>query len=382
MPAPPTWVPMADLEAQYRPIRSEIEVAVAPVVTSQRFVLGPVVEACEASVAAYAGCDFGIGVSSGTDALLVALMAEGIGAGDEVITTSFSFFATAGAIVRLGATPVFADIDPETFNINAHAVELLVTGRTRAIVPVHLYGQMADMRAILETARRHDLVVVEDAAQALGGSRDGVRAGSVGHYGCFSFYPTKNLGGFGDGGMVVTSDHDRAGRVRELRAHGEGAGYIHRVVGGNFRLDALQAAVVSAKLPHLDDWNRARRRNASLYGELLGDFANRHPDLVELPVNRAERHTFHQYVAKVARRDEVRAELAQAGVETGVYYPVPLHLQECFRSLGHNRGDFPAAESAAECVLALPVHPELSHEQVVHVADTLLGALSRQARTR
>ena len=373
---------MIDLEAQYRSIRSEIEAAVAPVVASQRFVLGPVVEACEAAVAAYAGCRFGIGVSSGTDALLVALWPRG----SELATRS-SPHASPSSRLRaqwsaLGATPVFADIDAETFNIDAHAVERLVTKRTRAIVPVHLYGQMADMRAILETARRHDLVVVEDAAQALGGSRDGARAGSVGHYGCFSFYPTKNLGGFGDGGMVVTGDHDSASRVRELRAHGEGAGYIHRVVGGNFRLDALQAAVVNAKLPHLDDWNRARRRNASLYNELLGDFATRHPDLLELPANRAERHTFHQYVAKIARRDEVRAELAQAGVETGVYYPLPLHLQECFRSLGHNKGDFPAAERAAECVLALPVHSELGQEQVVHVADTLLGVLSRQSRTR
>ena len=368
---------MLDLKTQYRSIRAEIEAAVAPVVGSQRFVLGPVVEECEAAVAEYAGSRFGIGVSSGTDALLVALMAEGIGPGDEVITTPFSFFATAGAVVRLGATPVFADIDPATFNIDPSAVERLVTAGTRAIVPVHLYGQMADMGAIMATARRHGLAVVEDAAQALGGARAGARAGSAGHYGCFSFYPTKNLGCFGDGGMVVTSDPERAAMVRELRVHGEGAGYVHRVVGGNFRLDALQAAVVSAKLPRLDGWNRTRLANAGRYDELLGDFSARHPELLELPVNRAQRHVFHHYVARVARRDQVRDELAAAGIETAVHYPVPLHLQECFRALGHARGDFPESELAAKRVLALPVHPELSDRQIVHVADKLRAVLSK-----
>ena len=268
-------VPLLDLTAQYASIRDEIDRALAGVVTSQRFVLGTVVEACEEAVARYTGSTCGIGVSSGTDALLVALMAEGIGPGDEVVTTPYSFFATAGAIARVGATPVFADIDPVTLNLDPAQVAGRITKRTRAIIPVHIFGQMAEMEPIMEIARSRGLVVIEDAAQSIGAEHEGRRAGSIGHYGCFSFFPSKNLGCFGDGGMVVTDDAARADRVRALRVHGEGVRYRHKLVGGNFRLDALQAAVIRAKLPHLDGWTDARRSNAALYTRLLGDFARR-----------------------------------------------------------------------------------------------------------
>ena len=373
-------VPLLDLTAQYASIRGGIEVALAPVVASQRFILGPEVEACEEAVAGYSGCRYGIGVSSGTDALLVTLMAEGIGPGDEVITTPYSFFATAGVIARVGATPVFADIDPVTLNIDPDRIAACVTARTRAIIPVHIFGQMAEMVPIMEIAESHGLVVIEDAAQAIGAEHGGRRAGSTGHYGCFSFFPSKNLGCFGDGGMVVTNDAARADRVRALRVHGEVIKYHHRVVGGNFRLDALQAAVVRAKLPHLDGWSEARRANAARYGRLLREFARQHPRLLRLPATVTDRHVFNQYVVRVTGRDLVRDRLTAAGIGTAIYYPLPLHLQECFSELEYASGDLPESERAAEHALALPVYPELADTQIDHVADILRAALAERAR--
>lgn len=379
-------VPLLDLAAQYASIKLEIDAAIDRVVASQRFVLGPVVEACEEAVAARVGSAHGVGVSSGTDALLVALMAEGIGPGDEVVTTAFSFFATAGAISRVGATPVFVDIDPVTFNIDPTLIEARITARTRAILPVHLFGQMADMDPIMEIARRRGLAVIEDAAQAIGARHGGHSAGTAGHYGCFSFYPTKNLGGYGDGGIVVTDDPVRARKLRALRVHGETTRYHHRIVGGNFRLDALQAAVIHAKLPHLDRWTDARIANAALYRRLLGgpataraesttaqaeDRAAPSPAALVLPRVVTERHVFNQFVVRVANRDRVQARLTAAGIGTAIYYPVPLHLQECFAELGYRPGNLPNAERAAHDVLALPIFPELTADQIRHVARTL-----------
>lgn len=369
-------VPLLDLTAQYGTIRDEIDAALAEVVTSQHFILGAVLEACEDAIARYTGSAFGIGVSSGTDALLVALMAEDIGPGDEVVTTPYSFFATAGVIARVGATPVFVDIDPVTLNLDPGQVADSVTKRTRAIIPVHIFGQMAEMAPIMEIARSHGLVVIEDAAQAIGAEHEGRRAGSIGDYGCFSFFPSKNLGCFGDGGMVVTNDATRAERVRALRVHGEGVKYHHRVVGGNFRLDALQAAVVRAKLPHLDGWSDARRANAALYSHHLGDLADREPSLLTLPGIVTDRHVFNQYLVRVAERDRVREELTTAGIGTAVYYPLPLHLQECFAALGYGRGDLPESERAADRAIALPIYPELTTDQVRTVAGALRDALT------
>ncbi len=367
-------VPLLDLTGQYASIKAEIDAAIARVVASQRFVLGPVVEACEEAVAAYVGSAHGVGVSSGTDALLVALMAEDIGPGDEVVTTPFSFFATAGAIARVGATPVFVDIDPATFNIDPALIEDRITTRTRAILPVHLFGQMADMAPIMEIARRHGLVVIEDAAQAIGARRDGQTAGSAGHYGCFSFFPTKNLGGYGDGGIVVTDDPARADKLLALRVHGETTRYHHRFVGGNFRLDALQAAVIHAKLPHLDRWTDQRIANASLYRGYLGDLATRHPNALTLPRTVTDRHVFNQFVVRLPDRNRTRLRLEAADIGTAIYYPLPLHLQECFAGLGYGPGDLPNSERAAQEVLALPIFPELTAGQIRHVARTLAPA--------
>ena len=375
-----TKVPLLDLTAQYATIRHELDDAVARVVHSQRFVLGPVVEACEEAVAEYAGARFGIGVSSGTDALLLALMAEGIGPGDEVITTPFSFFATAGVIARVGATPVFVDVDPVTLNIDPARVTERITERTRAIIPVHLFGQMAEMAPIMAAARERGIAVIEDAAQAIGARHEGRRAGSVGDYGCFSFFPTKNLGGWGDGGLIVTNDPARADRLRALRVHGETARYHHRFVGGNFRLDALQAAVLRTKLPHLDGWTAARIANAALYTRLLGPAAEGCGDRLHLPRVVTGHHVFNQYVIRVANRDRVCAELEADGVGTAIYYPVPLHLQECFASLGYRPGNLPVSERAAGCVLALPVFPELTEAQIRHVARAISKALEAGGR--
>jgi dTDP-4-amino-4,6-dideoxygalactose transaminase len=378
-------VPLLDLKAQYLSIKPEVDAAIVEVCESQKFILGPQVKACEEAIARYSNCAHAVGVSSGTDALLISLMAEGIRPGDEVITTAYSFFATAGCIARLGAKPVFVDIDPVTYNIDPAAVDARCTSRTKAILPVHLFGRMADMDPLMEVANRRNLVVVEDGAQAIGAEYGGRRAGSVGHYGCFSFFPSKNLGAFGDGGMVVSNDTERAERLRVLRAHGSKPKYYHKLVGGNFRLDTLQAAIVLIKLKHLDDWTAGRQSNAARYDSLF-----RESDLVSsgrLQVPRipsfsgsgdqgpatmnGHRHIVNQYVVRVQRRNELQAFLKEKGIGTEVYYPLPLHLQECFASLGHKPGDFPESEKAANETLALPVYPELSDTQAGYVVDSI-----------
>jgi len=366
-------VPLLDLKAQYATVKDEIFAAIGEVMESQHFILGPKVEECEKAVAKYSNCQFAVGVTSGSDALLACLMAENIGPGDEVITTPYTFFATVGAISRLGATPVFVDIDPVTYNIDFTRIAEKITKKTRAIIPVHLYGQMADMDPIMALAESHKLVVIEDAAQAIGSEYKGRRAGSIGHYGCFSFFPSKNLGAAGDGGMIVANDAERAEKLRVLRAHGSKPKYFHKVVGGNFRLDALQAAIVSAKLPHLDNWTAGRQRNAKTYDRLFAEAG-----LVEtgsgkanvlLPKVAMNRHIFNQYVIRVSERDQLQAYLKNHGVGTEVYYPVPMHIQECFAYLGHKAGDFPKSESAANETLALPIYPELSEAQLRYVVD-------------
>ena len=366
-------VPLLDLHAQYSAIKSDIEKGIFEVLASQHFILGPKVDECEKAIARYSNCAHGIGISSGTDALLVCLMAEGIGAGDEVITTPYTFFATAGSIARVGARPVFVDIDPATYNINTAQIAGKITEKTRAIMPVHLYGQMADMDLVMAVADEHKLTVIEDAAQAIGSEYRGKRAGSIGHYGCFSFFPSKNLGAAGDAGMVVTNDRSRADKLSILRAHGSQPKYYHKVIGGNFRLDALQAAVVTAKLPHLDDWTRRRQENAERYNRLFAASGLKVIDTAEfsvkgwssgaqvvLPASRSDRHIFNQYVIRVADRDALKSVLQKEEIGTEIYYPVPMHLQECFAYLGHKAGEFPESEGAARETLALPIYPELS----------------------
>ena len=360
-------VPLLDLKAQYQTIKAEVDAAIAEVLESQHFILGPKVDQCEKAVAQYSNCSFGVGVSSGSDALLVCLMAENTGPGDEVITTPYTFFATAGAIARLGATPVFVDIDPATYNLDAAQIEAKVTKKTRAIIPVHLYGQMAEMDGVMSIAQKHSLVVIEDAAQAIGAEYKGRRAGSIGHYGCFSFFPSKNLGAAGDGGMVVTNDSQRAETLKILRGHGSKPKYYHKIVGGNFRLDALQAAILCAKLKHLDSWTAARQANAKRYDKLFKETGLP----IGLPAVTADRHIFNQYVIRVSQRDELQACLRKDGIETEVYYPVPLHLQECFSHLGHKQGEFLQSERAAKETIALPIYPELSEAQARYVVDTI-----------
>lgn len=354
-------VPLLDLKAQYASIRGEVREALDRVMESQQFILGPEVEAFEQEIAAYCRCRYAIGVSSGTDALLVVLMALGLQSGDEVITPSFSFFATAGAIARLGGKPVFVDIDPATFNIDPAEIEAKITSRTRAILPVHLFGQMADMAAIAKIAAKHKLPVIEDAAQAIGAERDGKRAGSVGLAGCLSFFPSKNLGAFGDAGMVTTNDAALAERVRMLRMHGYRSRYVNELLGGNFRLDAMQAAVLRVKLRYLDRWTEARQRNAAEYRKLL-------PKSVVLPLENPGRHIYNQFVIRHSRRDDLMASLKQQGIGCEVYYPVPSHLQPCFSGLGHHTGDFPVSEQACRESLALPIYPELPPEMLQRVS--------------
>lgn len=360
-------VPLLDLESQYRELREGTEQAVREVLDSQQFINGPAVTALEGQLAAYCGARHAVGMSSGTDALLCALMALGVGPGDEVITTPYTFFATAGSIWRVGARPVFVDIDPRTFNLDPDRVAEAVTPRTRALMPVHLFGQMAEMEPLIELAEERDLLVIEDAAQAIGASRHGRRAGSLGTVGCLSFFPSKNLGGAGDAGMAVTDDPELAERLRVLRNHGSKPKYFHRWVGGNFRLDTLQAAYLLVKLPHLGGWSESRRRNAALYDHLLSDI----PEVVPPNVAPENVSIFNQYVVRVPRRDALRAYLAERGVGTAVYYPRPLHEQECFAELGHARGDFPEAERAADETLALPIYPELTREQIEYVASAI-----------
>jgi dTDP-4-amino-4,6-dideoxygalactose transaminase len=369
-------VPLLDLKAQYTSIKADVEAAVAEVLESQQFILGPTVKACEKAIANYCGCSHAIGVSSGSDALLACLMAENIGPGDEVVTTAYSFFATAGAIARVGATPIFVDINPDTYNIDCAQIESRLTKRTRAIIPVHLYGQMADMGAVVSIARARDLIVIEDAAQALGAAHDGRRAGTIGHYGCFSFFPSKNLGAAGDGGMVVTNDAARADRLECLRGHGARPKYYHQRIGGNFRLDAIQAAIVLAKLPYLDGWTAARQRNAERYDARLAAAASSAGvSPVVTPKVITDRHVFNQYVIRLSDRDRVKAALQSRGVGTEVYYPTPLHLQPCFAYLGYEAGALPVSERASRETLALPVYPELTDEQARYVVDCLAACL-------
>jgi dTDP-4-amino-4,6-dideoxygalactose transaminase len=365
-------VPLLDLQAQYATIRDEVRGAVDRVFESQQFVLSAEVQALEAEIAAYCRTKFAIGCASGSDALLLALMSCGVSEGDEVITTPFSFFATASAITRLGALPVFVDIDERTYNLDPALIENAITARTRAMVPVHLYGQCAEMNALIDIGARRGIPIIEDAAQAIGAEDRKRRAGSLGTIGCFSFYPSKNLGGAGDGGMLVTNDVDHAQRLHMLRVHGEKTKYHHQVVGINSRIDALQAVVLRAKLRHLEDWTRERQRKVQRYEIMFTDAGLN--EEVQLPFIRSDgRHVFHQFVIRVSggKRDALREHLRENGVGADVYYPVPLHLQECFAFVGYKEGDFPVSERAAKETLALPVYPELTDEQQDYVVTKI-----------
>lgn len=364
-------VPLLDLRGQHEALHTQLLEAVERVLASQQFVLGPEVAALEKEIAEYSGTKFAIGCASGSDALLLALMALDLQPGDEVVTTPFSFFATASAITRLGGVPRFVDIDPQTYNIDPSLIEAAITPRTRAIMPVHLYGHCSDMDATLAIAARNGLPVVEDAAQAIGAEDKGRRAGSMGQIACFSFYPTKNLGGAGDGGMLVTNDAGLAERLRRLRVHGGATEYHHDEVGINSRLDSIQAAILRVKLKYLDEWSAARRKKAEFYTELLAE-ADLPIEIVPPFVAPTSRHIFHQYVVRIPEhRDAIMKHLAQHGVGSKIYYPVPLHLQQCFAFLGYRMGAFPEAERAALETLALPCFPELTTDQQRHVVEVL-----------
>jgi dTDP-4-amino-4,6-dideoxygalactose transaminase len=379
-------VPLLDLKLQYQPLEAEIQAAIAKVCASQAFILGPAVKELEASVAAYSQCGYGIGVSSGTDALLLALMALEIGPGDEVITSPFTFFATAGTIARAGARPLFCDIDPSSFNLSPDALAALIEknckrrgadlintntgGRVKALMPVHLYGQTAEMGRLMKLAAEYGLRVIEDAAQAIGAAdASQKRACSFGDIGCLSFFPTKNLGAFGDAGMCVTNDAALAERMDILRVHGGKPKYYHSFIGANFRIDELQAAVLNIKLRHLDAWTAARQRNAAVYDAA---FSKKKLDAVQTPqATPGVRHIYNQYIIRARDRDRLRSHLSGAGVGTEIYYPIPLHLQKCFAYLGHKKGDFPYSEQAAEETLALPIFPELREMQLEYVVETI-----------
>ena len=370
--APPATitVPLLDLSAQYAPLRDEILSAITRVCDSQRFILGPEVDALEAELAAVLEVRDAVAVSSGTDALLAALMALGIGPGDEVITPTFSFFATAGTVSRLGATPVFVDIDPITFNVDPDAIARAVTARTRAILPVHLYGLCADMDAIMAVAAQAGVPVIEDAAQAIGARVGSRQAGSIGLAGCFSFFPSKNLGAFGDAGLITTQDVAFAQELRLLRNHGAEPKYYHSRIGGNFRLDALQAAILRVKAPHVPGWTEGRRANAARYRDLFEEAGL--ADIVELPVEPAGfTHIYNQFVIRVPKRDALREHLTRQRIGTEIYYPVPFHRQACFAALGRPADRFPVADRAAESSLALPIYSELSTDQLRHVVTSI-----------
>ncbi|MFP4070101.1 MAG: DegT/DnrJ/EryC1/StrS family aminotransferase [Opitutales bacterium] len=374
-------VPLLDLKPQYQALKPELDAAVQGVVESQYFILGPEVECFEHGVARYCGVEHAVGLSSGTDALIVAMMAMGIGEGDEVVTTPYTFFGTVGSIVRLGATPVFADIEPGSFNLDPGGIESVLTDRTRAIIPAHLFGQMADMRAIHSIARQHGLLVIEDAAQAIGAKQNGRPAGSFGDVGCLSFFPTKNLGGFGDGGMLVTDDADYAAIARQLRNHGMEPKYYHPRIGGNFRLDALQAAVLNVKLKYLDGWHARRRENAALYRKHFEAAGLTRPleqldeglggGIVLPSTSPGNEHIFNQFVIYTERREALMRHLKANDVGCEIYYPLALHEQECFRLLGYQRGDFPHAERAAAMSLALPIFPDLSPQMIERVVAVI-----------
>lgn len=366
-------VPLLDLRPQYEALRSELLAAIERVVDSQQFILGPEVGRLEQEVAEYTGSAYGVGCASGSDALLLALMALDLEPGDEVITSPFTFFATASAVTRLSAKPVFVDIDPDTYTLNPALVEAAITSRTRAIMPVHLYGQCADMAALEPIGIRHKISLIEDAAQAIGATDHGRRAGSMGLVGCFSFYPSKNLGAAGDAGMLTTNDEALANRLKTLRVHGGATEYHHSEVGINSRLDSIQAAILRVKLRHLEDWSEARRQKANRYSSELNRL-QLNLDL-QTPVVRADStHIFHQYVIRVPKyRDALMAHLSKHGVSTRVYYPVPLHLQECFSFLDYREGEFAEAEAAAHETMALPCYPEMTDEQQEHVIKTITG---------
>jgi dTDP-4-amino-4,6-dideoxygalactose transaminase len=370
--APDLTVPLLDLTRQYRPLRDALVAAMTRVADSQQFILGPEVEALEREIAELIEVDHAVAVSSGTDALLVSLMALGIGPGDEVITPTYSFFATAGCVSRLGATPVFVDIDPVTFNVSPDAIRRALSPRTRAIMPVHLFGLTADVDRIMEVAGSAGLPVIEDAAQAIGARYHGRFAGGFGTVGCFSFFPTKNLGGFGDGGLVTTADASLARELRELRNHGMEPKYYHARIGGNFRLDALQAAVLRVKLPHLGAWSDGRRRNADRYRVLFAEYNLQAQ--VELPVEPPGlTHVYNQFVIRVPNRDDLRTHLTARRIGTEIYYPVPFHRQACFRNLGRASDEFPVADRAAGTSLALPIFGELTADEQRHVVRTIAG---------
>jgi dTDP-4-amino-4,6-dideoxygalactose transaminase len=376
-------VPLLDLKAQYRTIKDRVLEVTQAVFESQYFILGPQVAELENKIAGYCRTGHAVGVSSGTDALVVSLMAAGIGPGDRVISTPYTFFATTGAIARVGGTPVFVDIDPDTYNLSADKLKDAVATMpkaalktVKAIIPVHLYGQCADMAPILDVAANHGWVVIEDAAQAIGAEYQGRRAGSMGDYGCFSFFPSKNLGAFGDGGIVTTKDPQVYERLKILRTHGAKPKYHHQVVGGNFRLDALQAAIVAVKLDYLDDWTAARQHNAARYRDLFASAGL--TERVHLPIEKENRHIYNQFVIRVdADRDDLRAYLGEHGIGSEVYYPVPMHLQACFAGLGYRAGDFKVSERAADQTLALPIYPELTESQQIYVVEQIDAFLNR-----
>jgi dTDP-4-amino-4,6-dideoxygalactose transaminase len=382
-------VQLLDLKAQYNSIKKEIDEALIKVAESQYFILGPEVEKLEKEISNYVHSKFAVGVSSGTDALLIAIMAIDIKPGDEVIIPTYSFFATAGVVSRLNAIPVFCDSEPVTFNIDPGKIEALITEKTKAIIPVHLYGQCADMGPIMKIAKKYNLKVIEDGAQAIGSQYlDGTYAGTIGDIGCFSFFPSKNLGCFGDGGMVTTNDEELFNRLKILRVHGSKPKYYHKIIGGNFRLDAIQAAIINVKLPYLDSWSEKRRNNAGLYSKLFiesglaskeGCLEISDNEKVLLPkpvyknevVNLKNYHIYNQYIIRVQRRDELKKYLGENEIGCEIYYPVPFHLQECYSSFNHKKGDFPVAEHCANTSLALPIYPELTREQISFVVETI-----------
>ena len=371
-------VPLLDLKAQYKTIKGEILDVTSEIFESQYFILGPHVEKLEKEIAEYCCVKYALGVSSGTDALLIAIMAAGIGPGDSVITTPYTFFATAGSIARVGAKPIFADIDPDTYNISPEKISEIVCSmkaaeraRLKAIMPVHLYGQCADMDPILDIAKKFNLHVIEDAAQAIGSEYKGKRAGSIGSFGCFSFFPSKNLGAFGDGGIVTVKAPAFYEKLHILRVHGSHPKYYHRYIGGNFRLDAIQAAIVSVKLKHLDGWTGARQKNAQRYEKLFAEAGL--GEKIKLPVQKESRHIYNQFVIEVPeKRDDLRNYLNNSGIGNEVYYPVPLHLQECFAYLGYSEGDMPVSEHAALHTIALPIYPELTEDMQTYVIEKIL----------
>jgi len=373
-------IPMLDLKAQYSTIKIEILSAIERVLDSQQFILGAEVDVLEKLLAEYCQCKYAFGVSSGTDALLVSLMAIGIKPGDEVITTPYSFFATAGSIVRLGAVPVYVDIDPSSFNIHSEKIEHAVTPRTKAIIPVHIAGQSADMDPIMDLAKRYGLYVIEDACQAIGSDYKGLRTGSIGHMGCFSFFPSKNLGGYGDSGLVTTNDVDLADKVVLLRNHGQRPKYHNLVVGGNFRMDALQAAILKVKFNYLENWTEARRKNAATY-RMLFNKSEISISLDQLEVERGivlpdeagfGRHIYHLFMIRTKYRAELASFLKARQIDCEMHYPIPLHLQDCFHDLGHKEGDFPQSEKAAKETLSLPIYPELTEEMLSRVVNVIV----------